>query len=129
MNKIVHEKSVVDFDVFFKRCENNTRQNSVRKIENFKYHLDVAQNIFSYRVINYWNKLSYDTSQLTGSMFKATVKKVLKKEAVKFVNFGISFNVVTSWRQLLHYVWNQNKPGVLHWKKEKNKKRIQNERQ
>jgi hypothetical protein len=96
MNKIVHEKSVVDFDVFFKRCENNTRQNSVRKIENFKYHLDVAQNIFSYRVINYWNKLSYDTSQLTGSMFKATVKKVLKKEAVKFVNFGISFNVVTS---------------------------------
>ena len=95
MNKIIHEKSVIDFDLFFKRCEHNTRQNSVRKIENFKCHLDVAQNRFSYWVINYWNELSYDTHQLTGSKFKAAVKKVLNKEAIKFQNFGTSYNVVT----------------------------------
>ena len=95
MNKMVHDATVVDFDVFFKRSENNTRQDSVGKIENFKCYLDVTQNSFSYQVINYWNELSYGTRQMAGSKFKVAVKKVLKKEAITFLNFGTSYNVVT----------------------------------
>ena len=100
-HKIVHGKSVIKFEDIFKvkpqiNPEVIEEQSLFRdkKMGIPKYRLKIARYRFSFRTRTYWNSIPKALKVMKLGKFKEELKKHILSNRQKFLNLGLSYNVV-----------------------------------
>ena len=91
--KIVHGKSTIKFEDFFKISE--MQQRTDEQISKKKFNHAFAKYTFGRRVQKYWNLLPLDTRKMGRERFKAQIKLIMMDEKYEYLrnrmlNYGRS---------------------------------------